>query len=335
MNNKNLSIRSIRLAALPLIETYFNRLGISDIFNKTIRSDPRDLVPVWTTLSIVLRNIILERYPLYKIGDWAEQRALISKGQAELFNDDRIGRALDRLFFADRAGITSAVVLSAIKNYTINFSRIHNDSTSVTLFGEYDTYPDTKAAKPKRGHNKDYRPDLKQLVFSLSVTSDFAVPLFFKVWDGNTSDDTTHIRNWIALRSVVGNAHFVYVADSKLCVRDTLQYINSEGGSFVTVLPETRKEINRFQQWIQTNNPDWKIAIDEPNPRLKDGPMRTYWTYDSPFLSTEGYRIIWVKSLQKQIDDAQRRVRRIEKQRTFSPNCKRNFIEIEKNLRRR
>lgn len=309
----NLSIQSVRLGAMPLLDKYIDLLGISTVFSTAVRSDPRDKVPMSKILGIVLRNVILERYPLYKMGEWAQQRGLIQQGEADLFNDDRIGRALDRLFAADRASIISTIILDAIKNFDIDLSRIHNDSTTVTLFGEYDNYLDTKAAKPKRGHNKDHRPDLKQIVYALSVASDFAVPLYFKVWDGNTTDDTTHIRNWTALRSVVGTAKFIYIADSKLCVRDTLQYIITEGGSFVTVMPETRSEIDRFQQWIQTNNPDWQKAIENSNPRQKDGPVRTFWTLDSPFLTTEGYRIVWVKSLQKQLDDAQRRFRRIEK----------------------
>lgn len=309
----DLSIRSIRLGAMPLIEKYIDTLGIHDLFAKTVHSDPRDRVPIETTLGIALRNVILERYPLYKMGDWAEQRGLIGQGRAVLFNDDRMGRSLDRLFAADRAALISAVVLNAIKLFDIDVGRIHNDSTTVTLFGEYDHYRDTKAAKPKHGHNKDHRPDLKQLVFSLSVAADFSVPLYFKVWDGNTTDDSTHLRNWMTLRSLVGDAKFVYIADSKLCVRDSMQFIDTEGGSFVTVLPETRSEIERFQQWIQTNNPDWQKAIDEPNPRSKHGPMRTFWTFESPFLTAEGYRIVWIKSLQKQLEDAQRRLRRIEK----------------------
>ena len=43
------------------------------------------------------------------------------------------------------------------------------------------------------GHNKDHRPDLKQLVYSLAVTADGAVPVHYKTYDGNTSDDKTHI----------------------------------------------------------------------------------------------------------------------------------------------
>jgi transposase len=313
MNDTTLSIRSTRLGAIPIIDEYIEKLGISDIFARQVRIDPRDNVPVWKTLGIALRNVILERYPLYKMGEWAQSRGLINHGDANIFNDDRIGRSLDRLYRSDRNAICSEVVLNAIKQYGIETKRIHNDSTSVTVHGQYKNYDDCGAAMPKYGHNKDHRPDLKQLVFSLSVTSDFAVPINFKVFDGNTSDDTTHIDNWKSLRALLGNTKFVYVADSKLCVRESMLYIDTEGGIFVTVMPETRKEIANFRDWIQNNNPEWTIAIDEQNHRKKDGPRRIYWTFESPTTTSEGYRIVWVKSHQKQLDDAQRRLVRIQR----------------------
>jgi transposase len=264
-------------------------------------------------LVVALFNVMTERFPLYKMGEWALQRGVIPPEMAECFTDDRVGRALDRLFYADRAAITTQVVLNAIQAYGLEITRIHNDSTSVTLFGDYAQYEDTKAAKPKLGHNKDHRPDLKQLIFSLSVADDGAVPLYFKVWDGNTPDDTTHIRNWTALRSLVGHADFIYVADCKLCVRETMQLIHTEGGFFVTVMPETRQEITRFRQWLDANTPQWQDPLCLPNTRRKDGTPRVFWTYDSPFLSTEGYRIIWVKSLDKQQEDEKRRTARIQR----------------------
>jgi transposase len=183
------------------------------------------------------------------------------------------------------------------------------------LFGDYANYEGlANAAKPAHSKNsKDHRPDLKQLVFSLSVSGDGAVPLYFKVWDGNTTDDTTHLSNWMSLRSLVGHANFTYVADCKLCVKETMQFITAEGGFFVTVMPETRQEIGRFQQWIQTNNPQWQDALCLPNTHDKDGPPRQFWTYNSPFLSAEGFRIIWVKSSTKQFEDEQSRMGRIER----------------------
>ena len=133
-----LSIRSVRLGAMPIVDNYIAMPGIDSLFERHVNSDPRDKIPVFDCLSIVLRNIVLDRHPLYKIGEWAIQRELVSSKLADSFNDDRIGRALDRLFAADRASLISEVVLNAIKVFNIDLSRIHNDSTTVTLFGDYD-----------------------------------------------------------------------------------------------------------------------------------------------------------------------------------------------------
>jgi transposase len=309
------SIRSVRIGAVPIIQQVMATLGLEGIFREHVKHDPRDKLPVSQVLVSALCNIILERYPLYKMGHWALQRGMVNEELAECCNDDRIGRALDRLFSADRAALIGAVTVKAINTYCIDTGRIHNDSTSIKLFGDYADYADVDdAAKPARSQNsKDHRPDLKQVVFSLSVAGDGAVPLYFKVWDGNTTDDTTHLSNWMSLRTLVGHAKFVYVADCKLCVRDTMLFIDTEGGVFITVMPETRSEVNRFQQWIQTENPQWQEALRLPNTHDKDGPPRLFWTYDSPFLSSEGFRIIWIKSSAKQFEDDQRRTQKIER----------------------
>jgi hypothetical protein len=57
-----------------------------------------DRLPVSATLLITLINVILERFPLYKMGEWARERRLLDEGLADCLNDDRVGRALDRLF---------------------------------------------------------------------------------------------------------------------------------------------------------------------------------------------------------------------------------------------
>ncbi|MBN2257240.1 MAG: DUF4277 domain-containing protein, partial [Anaerolineaceae bacterium] len=313
--NTSLSIRYVRMGAVPILQQVMDALGLEGIFREHVKHDTRDKLPVSRVLAGALCNIILERYPLYKMGHWAIQRGMVTEELADCFNDDRIGRALDRLFNADRAALIGAVTVKAINTFAIDTGRIHNDSTSIKLFGDYTDYEDVEnAAKPAHSKNsKDHRPDLKQVVFSLSVSGDGAVPLYFKVWDGNKTDDTTHLSNWMSLRSLVGHANFIYVADCKLCVKDTMQFIDTEGGVFITVMPETRLEINRFQQWIQTGNPQWQEALRLPNTHDKDGPPRMFWTCDSPFLSSEGFRIIWVKSSAKQFEDDQRRAQRIER----------------------
>ncbi len=47
----------------------------------------------------------------------------------ELLNDDRVGRSLDLLFDCDRASRLTELALRAIKEFGVDCSQLHNDST--------------------------------------------------------------------------------------------------------------------------------------------------------------------------------------------------------------
>ena len=187
--------------------------------------------------------------------------------QVRLLNDDRVGRALDRLFDADRQALLTDLVVFMVREFEVGLEEFHNDSTSITLQGKY------KHATGKRvrgkptlraalGHNKDHRPDLKQILWILTLSADGSVPVHFKVADGNTEDSTTHVETWSALRQLVGSSDFLYVADSKLCTRGNLKHIHGQSGRFITVLPRTWKEDTLFKDWIQNNTPQWdEVAL--------------------------------------------------------------------------
>lgn len=313
LQKQSIGVEPIRLGAIPIIWEFVQVLGIPEALNQYVRADSRDLIPVDQVLLISLCNIIMERHPLYKIGEWACARTLLDASLSQALNDDRIGRALQRLFNADRAAILSEVTLNAISHFQLRTDRVHNDSTTITFCGEYRQAKRARAARPQRGVNKDHRPDLKQLVYSLSALGDGAVPLYFKVWDGNMTDDRTHISNWAAIRGFLNRTDFIYVSDSKLCTRDNLEFIDNQGGFFVTVLPQTRTEDRQFRDWIQENTPQWDEVIRHPSPRRQDDPDSVYWVVESPYPSYDGYRIIWVKSSQKQILDKQKRANTIER----------------------
>lgn len=96
-------------------------------------------------------------------------RALgVEPDEVGLLCDDRVGRALDRLFDADRASLLTELAPRAIKEFDVNCSQLHNDSTSITLYGDYLTADGRErggqpTAAAARGHNKEGRGDLKQL----------------------------------------------------------------------------------------------------------------------------------------------------------------------------
>jgi transposase len=104
-----------------------------------------------------------------------------------------------------------------VREFDIDLVQFHNDSTSLTLQGQYKE-ADGRRIRGKRtlrvvfGHSKEHRPDLKQLLWILTVSADGAVPVYFKVADGNTEDSTSHIETWGMLSTLVGHADFLYVA---------------------------------------------------------------------------------------------------------------------------
>jgi transposase len=304
-----IQIKHVLLGGLPIIDSITKTLDIQQLLAQYVPDDSREKIPTSKVLGVMLCNVVMERFPLYKVSEWAHDRVPVAISR--FLNDDRCGRALDRLFKSDRASLLTAIVLQAIQAYELDTSRVHNDSTTIKLFGEYaGSY--FGAATPKRGHSKDHRPDLKQLLFNLNVLGDEAVPLYFKVLDGNITDDRTHLKNWMALRGLLGKTDFIYVADCKLCVKESMEFIDAESGKFVTVLPQTRNEDKKFKDWIQDNSPSWIQVKELPGKRSTD-PVSTWWTFECPYPSKEGFRIIWVKSSDKQKNDEQKRATAIEK----------------------
>ncbi|GAH68597.1 unnamed protein product, partial [marine sediment metagenome] len=201
----------------------------------------------------------------------------------EILNDDRVGRSLDALFDADRASLLTNLVLKIVDEFKVELSQLHNDSTTVTVYGQYKKGNSKRNGKTSisllRGHNKDYRQDLKQLLFTLTVSRDGAVPIHYKSYDGNITDDRTHIQTWEALRRITLASDFIYVADAKLATREQMTYITKEGGRFISVLPETRKECGQFKSWIRSSNVEWQKLEVKPGGRNYDDD-HLYWGYD-------------------------------------------------------
>jgi transposase len=321
MNQQKFDLDSKTIGVLPIVNHFLNRLKIRGLLEKYLPpSDERAKLAAEKALEVLLRNIILCRAPLYSVGEWAAQMVPSLLGlrptQIELLNDDRVGRALDRLFEADRSAMLTELVVGMVRDFEIELEQFHNDSTTLTLHGEYlEADGHTERGNPTLvvifGHNKDHRPDLKQLLWILTVSEDGAVPVHFKVADGNTQDSTTHIETWEVLRLLVGDPNFLYVADSKLCSRENLSHIHEAGGKFITVLPQSRKEDRLFKEWLSHHTPAWEEIARFPHPRRKDGPPDIVRAVKSPIPDADGYRLIWFHSSHKRERDAGSRQDRI------------------------
>lgn len=339
MDVTDLDLETRLLAGLPIVNVFYDRLGIDRLLDTHVPGDARLRLSPAAALGVVIRNLVVRHAPVYALGEWAGRHdpavVGLSADEMDLLNDDRVGRMLARLFDADRASLLTRLVLDAVGAFDIDLSRLHNDATSIKLCGAYDTADGhTRGGKPtpavKHGFSKDHRPDLKQLVWILTVTADGAVPIAVRVSDGNTADVTTHIDTWDGLVALTGKVGFLYVADSKLASFDNVRHIHTRGGRFLSVLPASRKEDGVFRDWVVTNTPDW-IEIARRPTRDADLPEDVISAYQDHLPSADGHRIIWIHSTAKARRDATRRHQAITKAiaavdalnvRLSSPRCR-------------
>jgi transposase len=214
MDALGFELRSETLGALPVVNWFLERLGIEGTLERFVpHDDARLRLAPGVVIGVVLRNILVGHRPVYALGEWAEpfSDAVLGlrEGDAAALNDDRVGRMLDRLFDADRATMITEVVLGVIRRFDVDVSELHNDSTTVTLTGtNYSGGGGERGGKtivkPTFGHNKDFRPDLRQLLFVLTVSADGAVPIAYRVHDGNTSDLDPRVSDGAAFLSACG-----------------------------------------------------------------------------------------------------------------------------------
>jgi transposase len=309
-------LESLEIGAHPLLRPFLERLELRRCFEQALGPLDRRLTlsPAEGAL-VLVRNFALSRHPLYGVPQWAarfvpEQLELGPKLLARL-NDDRLGRTLDRFFQADLRTLMTRIVVRMVREFDLDLSQAHNDSTSLTFSGVYRERPPRadgrRVLRVRHGHNKDHRPDLKQLVWTLTVAGDGAVPVHYNVYDGNVTDDRTHIETWQTLSKITGSTDFLYVADSKLCTREQMAHIDRAGGRFLTVLPRTRSEDRRFRELLGQQPVAFEPIWERPHLRRKNAPPEHFELARPDQTSSEGYRILWFRSSLKWKRDEQAR----------------------------
>jgi len=305
-----------KVAGLPLIAEVIDRMELRRILGEAIGQHGNETFPAVDSLILLIINLAQGKQPLYELERWVQSldaRCLGYRGLPKgKINDDRFGRALDKLYKADRASLMTRLVMGVVKEFDLQLDRIHNDSTTLKACGKY-AGKTQSGFELKNGHSKDHRPDLKQLVYSLSICADGAVPVHQKTYSGNRTDDTTHIETWNTLRQIQPDPGFLYVADSKLCTDKQLHHIVSHQGRAITMMPNTWKEVPVFMEALRKSPKAKQEIWRRPKPG-SDTEMEYFSVFTGCHLTKKrGYRIHWIYSSEKRQRDRQARQKRLQK----------------------
>ncbi len=189
-----------------IIAGIIDEIGIVEIINEQLGVRAQEKL----TSGIIVKSIILNALgfvsrPLYLFPQFFQDKAtehLFGEGiLPEDFNDDKVGRVMDKLYQFGLTKIFLLIALTALKKYGVEHKYSHLDSTSISLQGDYalsqTVTPENLELIPiqiVRGHSKDKRPDLKQFLINLIASGDGGVPLFLACGNGNDNDKAKFAR---------------------------------------------------------------------------------------------------------------------------------------------
>ncbi len=141
------------------------------------------------------------------------------------------------------------------------------------------------------GHNKGHRPDLKQLLYILTVTRDGAVPVQFR--SRAATPPTTPLSPRHLGSALQADRPPRLLVCGRLQAghrRENVPYIHRHGGRFLSVLPRTRGEDAALRE-ILGHRGHWGRIHDKYD---DEGELVDRFSIHEPeATSVEGSRLIW------------------------------------------
>lgn len=286
----DLDIQARPLGHLPLAMAILDALGITDALNEHLPKDPRSNVSDADCVAIMVLNVLSGRTALYRMENWTKRLpvdVLVGPHAApEDFSDARLARALDHLHSAGTDTLLSSVVSRYLKreDRPKTYS-IHQDSTSASVYGAYEGEAPGWAPQMLHGFSKDHRPDLKQLVFGLTLHGATGLPLVATMFDGNTSDkffNAFHIESLSALLPKEDDV--TLVADSKLVDGQLFGSLLDQNMHVISLVPRTYAVRDQALALLAADDAD--LAELGRTPRRNDKDTDSVYrgrSYDLPF----------------------------------------------------
>jgi transposase len=227
------SNRQKQLGALPVVASLCRQLDLAGIIDRLCPVREVAIVSHGQVIEALVANRLTSPRPMVGIEGWAREWALaeVFGIEADVLNDDRIGRALDAIA-PQQEQIAGTVGAQAIARFGLEVSRLHWDMTSISLYGAYQE-PEPGFPAPRWGKPKDRRPDLKQVQTGLAVTAQDGVPLWHRAYDGGAGEIAQVVGTMQALLELAGEQRFLLVGDSKLISRGNVIAMNQAQVRFI------------------------------------------------------------------------------------------------------
>lgn len=226
----------------PVLKYFFELCLIAQIVDQSVHTDPRrQKVTHGQATVVMITAILFQVMQLYRICEFSDKttviKAIYPDIEAEEYFDDRLADTLDALYEYGLGNLETEITKNMIQNFNIKNDICHNDTTTGSTYGDCANNKTPDSITIDFGHSKKHRQDLKQFVWSLSVSGDSAFPLFQQAYSGNTADVSTYVEQWQNLIDLLGYSDFLYVTDSKNVCQENMAFIHDNHGFFIAPVP--------------------------------------------------------------------------------------------------
>ncbi|WP_368986383.1 IS1634 family transposase [Caldifermentibacillus hisashii] len=238
-------ILTLHVGPSQLLSKLCDEIELEKTINDLVKWDSvRCHLSPGTRIKALVLNILCSGKPLYKVHEFYQtldsEMLFDTSISPDQLNDDALGRALDYLHEAEAWKVYSTLALKALKRLNLPIGVLHNDTTSISVYGEY-KQPKEDGLQITYGYSKAHRPDLKQIVLGMGVTPE-RIPILAKVENGNISDKSWNVEFIQKMRKILSNEdwkNLIYQADSALITTENLAEIQQQKLSFISRLPDT------------------------------------------------------------------------------------------------
>jgi transposase len=172
---------------------------------------------------------------------------------------DRLYRCLDRVL-PHKDELCRFLTQRWKTLFDASFDVLLYDLTSTYFEGSCDQIP-----KAKHGYSRDGRPDCRQVVIALVVTTD-GLPLAYEVLAGNTSDKTTLRLFLEKIQSMYGRARRVWVMDRGIPTETTLRQMRTDGVAYLVGTPKAL--LSKLEKDLIAK--PWEIVHEEMSVKLME-----------------------------------------------------------------
>ena len=125
----------------------------------------------------------------------------------------------------------------------------------------------------QRGHSKDHRPDLKQMIVG-AVLDEEGRPICCELWPGNTTDVTTLIPVVDRLRSRFGVTKVCIVADRGMISKETIKELEKEERGWEYILGARMRSQNEVKDEVLARAGRYRVVHPERQTSADPAPLK-------------------------------------------------------------